>query len=229
MAVVCAGPKAILDVPATLEYLETRGVPVDRGRAGRPAGLLRPLGRDPAPASVAGHRRGGRARRRSTSGSGSVAGSSSASRSRRPTRSPMTSPGQAVERGHRRRRDRRDRRAGADALAARPDRGADRRRVGPRQHRAHRQRRAGRGRAGRPARDGLTRATAARCPGFVTTERSSAPCRSIGRSLHSAADPARGRWTARRDPTACGSTRAAPARISRRSSARSERSSISAG
>ena len=28
MAVVCAGPKAILDVPATLEYLEMRGVPV---------------------------------------------------------------------------------------------------------------------------------------------------------------------------------------------------------
>jgi len=28
MAVVCAGPKAILDVPATLEYLETCGVPV---------------------------------------------------------------------------------------------------------------------------------------------------------------------------------------------------------
>jgi pseudouridine-5'-phosphate glycosidase len=28
MAVVCAGPKAILDVPTTLEYLETRGVPV---------------------------------------------------------------------------------------------------------------------------------------------------------------------------------------------------------
>ena len=28
MAVVCAGPKAILDVAATLEYLETRGVPV---------------------------------------------------------------------------------------------------------------------------------------------------------------------------------------------------------
>ena len=25
---MCAGPKAILDVPATLEYLETRGVPV---------------------------------------------------------------------------------------------------------------------------------------------------------------------------------------------------------
>ncbi len=28
MAVVCAGPKAILDLPLTLEYLETRGVPV---------------------------------------------------------------------------------------------------------------------------------------------------------------------------------------------------------
>ncbi|HET8784653.1 MAG TPA: pseudouridine-5'-phosphate glycosidase [Candidatus Limnocylindrales bacterium] len=28
VAVVCAGPKGILDVPATLEYLETRGVPV---------------------------------------------------------------------------------------------------------------------------------------------------------------------------------------------------------
>jgi pseudouridine-5'-phosphate glycosidase len=28
MAVVCAGPKSILDVPATIEYLETRGVPV---------------------------------------------------------------------------------------------------------------------------------------------------------------------------------------------------------
>jgi pseudouridine-5'-phosphate glycosidase len=28
VAVVCAGPKAILDVPATVEFLETRGVPV---------------------------------------------------------------------------------------------------------------------------------------------------------------------------------------------------------
>jgi pseudouridine-5'-phosphate glycosidase len=28
IVVVCAGPKSILDVPATLEYLETRGVPV---------------------------------------------------------------------------------------------------------------------------------------------------------------------------------------------------------
>ena len=28
VAVVCAGPKAILNIPATLEYLETLGVPV---------------------------------------------------------------------------------------------------------------------------------------------------------------------------------------------------------
>ena len=28
VVVVCAGPKSILDVPATMEYLETRGVPV---------------------------------------------------------------------------------------------------------------------------------------------------------------------------------------------------------
>ena len=28
VAVVCAGVKSILDIPATLEYLETRGVPV---------------------------------------------------------------------------------------------------------------------------------------------------------------------------------------------------------
>jgi pseudouridine-5'-phosphate glycosidase len=52
MAVVCAGPKAILDVPATLEYLETRGVPVVtigqdelRGFYARASGL-------PSPASV---------------------------------------------------------------------------------------------------------------------------------------------------------------------------------
>ena len=49
MAVVCAGPKAILDVPATLEYLETRGVPVVAigqaelpGFYARSAGILAP-------------------------------------------------------------------------------------------------------------------------------------------------------------------------------------------
>jgi pseudouridine-5'-phosphate glycosidase len=53
MAVVCAGPKAILDVPATLEYLETRGVPVVAvGQAELPGFYARSLGVT-APESVA--------------------------------------------------------------------------------------------------------------------------------------------------------------------------------
>ncbi len=52
MAVVCAGPKAILDVPATLEYLETRGVPVIAiGQSEVPGFFARSSG-IPAPASV---------------------------------------------------------------------------------------------------------------------------------------------------------------------------------
>ena len=52
MAVVCAGPKAILDVPATLEYLETRGVPVVAvGQDELPGFYARTLGVR-APASV---------------------------------------------------------------------------------------------------------------------------------------------------------------------------------
>ena len=52
MAVVCAGPKAILDVPATLEYLETRGVPVVAvGQAELPGFYARSAG-IAAPASV---------------------------------------------------------------------------------------------------------------------------------------------------------------------------------
>ena len=52
MAVVCAGPKAILDVPATLEYLETRGVPVVAvGQSDVPGFFARSAGL-PAPASV---------------------------------------------------------------------------------------------------------------------------------------------------------------------------------
>ena len=52
MAVICAGPKAILDVPATLEYLETRGVPVVAlGQSDLPGFYARSLG-VPAPASV---------------------------------------------------------------------------------------------------------------------------------------------------------------------------------
>ena len=52
VAVVCAGPKAILDVPATLEYLETRGVPVVAiGQSDLPGFFARSAG-IPAPASV---------------------------------------------------------------------------------------------------------------------------------------------------------------------------------
>jgi pseudouridine-5'-phosphate glycosidase len=53
MAVVCGGPKAILDVPATLEYLETRGVPVVAvGQADIPGFYATSLGVR-APSSVA--------------------------------------------------------------------------------------------------------------------------------------------------------------------------------
>ena len=53
VAVVCAGPKAILDVPATLEYLETRGVPVVAvGQADLPGFYARSAG-IAAPDSVA--------------------------------------------------------------------------------------------------------------------------------------------------------------------------------
>jgi pseudouridine-5'-phosphate glycosidase len=52
MAVVCAGPKAILDVPNTLEVLETRGVPVVAvGQAELPGFYARSAGM-PAPHSV---------------------------------------------------------------------------------------------------------------------------------------------------------------------------------
>jgi len=52
MAVACAGPKAILDVPATLEYLETRGVPVVAvGQPDLPGFFARSAGLA-APASV---------------------------------------------------------------------------------------------------------------------------------------------------------------------------------
>jgi pseudouridine-5'-phosphate glycosidase len=53
MVVVCAGPKAILDVPATIEYLETRGVPVIAvGQAEVPGFFARSSG-VPAPAVAA--------------------------------------------------------------------------------------------------------------------------------------------------------------------------------
>ena len=60
MAVVCAGPKAILDVPATLEYLETRGVPVVAvgqeelpGFYARSLGVTRRRSRSPTSAAAA--------------------------------------------------------------------------------------------------------------------------------------------------------------------------------
>ena len=63
IAVVCAGPKAILDVPATLEYLETRGVPVLAvGQAELPGFYARSSGHRRA--VVRGRHRGGRRRRR---------------------------------------------------------------------------------------------------------------------------------------------------------------------
>lgn len=53
VAVVCAGPKAILDLPLTLEYLETRGVPVAAvGQAEMP-GFYTPDSGVPAPIAVA--------------------------------------------------------------------------------------------------------------------------------------------------------------------------------
>ncbi len=53
MAVVCAGPKALLDVPNTLEVLETRGVPVVAiGQADLPGFYSRSAG-IPAPHAVA--------------------------------------------------------------------------------------------------------------------------------------------------------------------------------
>jgi pseudouridine-5'-phosphate glycosidase len=53
VAVVCAGPKAILDLPHTLEYLETRGVPVLAVGQDEVPGFYSRRSGIPAPASVA--------------------------------------------------------------------------------------------------------------------------------------------------------------------------------
>jgi pseudouridine-5'-phosphate glycosidase len=53
VAVVCAGPKAILDVPLTLEYLETRGVPVVAIGTDEIPGFYSRRSGIPAPESVA--------------------------------------------------------------------------------------------------------------------------------------------------------------------------------
>ncbi|HSW41743.1 MAG TPA: pseudouridine-5'-phosphate glycosidase [Patescibacteria group bacterium] len=52
VVVVCAGPKAILDVPATLEVLETRGVPVVAVGGGELPGFFSRGSGIPAPQSV---------------------------------------------------------------------------------------------------------------------------------------------------------------------------------
>ena len=90
LAVVCAGPKAILDVPLTLEYLETRGVPVVAigqpelpGFYARSSGIDAPISVDDVPAAAM--------RLPSTSGSVSEARSSCARRSPPMRRSPRTS------------------------------------------------------------------------------------------------------------------------------------------
>ncbi len=62
MAVVCAGPKAILDVPATLEYLETHGVPVVAVGTVRAARVLRGRVGHPGPRERHRPRRRGRPR-----------------------------------------------------------------------------------------------------------------------------------------------------------------------
>ena len=141
IVVVCAGPKAILDVPATLEILETRGVPVVAvgqaevpGFFARSSGLAAPSSvPDVAAAAgvVATHL-----------GLGSAAASWSAFRSRSPTPCPTTWRA-AVDRAVADSVDAGASRARPDALAAGPHRRPDRRRLGPRQHRAHRQRREG--------------------------------------------------------------------------------------
>ncbi len=57
VAVVCAGPKAILDVPLTLEYLETHGVPVLAIGTDELPGVL--LARQRHPGAAVGAGRGG--------------------------------------------------------------------------------------------------------------------------------------------------------------------------
>ena len=156
MAVVCAGPKAILDVPATLEYLETRGVPVVAvGQAELPGFYARSSGHPRRP-DVAADVAAAAAIVRTHLGLGLGSGDRScACRCPRRRHSPLTRPGTPSS-GLSARPTRPASAARPDAVAARPDRRADRRRVGPGQHGPDRQRRAGRGRARRPSRLDLT-------------------------------------------------------------------------
>ena len=151
MAVVCAGPKAILDVPATLEYLETRGVPVVTiGQAELPGFYARSRGlASPQTARDVARRGRGSSRVQLGLGLGGILVCV-------PAPAAEALPGDvardAVERAIRE----------ADAAGIHgpattpwllaPDRRDHRRRVGPRQHGADRQRRQGRRAAGGRAR-----------------------------------------------------------------------------
>ena len=140
MIVVCAGPKSILDVPATLEVLETRGVPVVAvGQEDLPGFTARSSGN---PRPVVGRDRRGRRRPR---------GRAPRARARQRHRDLRARPGRRGPARRRRPRGGRSGRLGGrsrerprpepDALAAGPDCRADRRRLRSGQHRADRQRR----------------------------------------------------------------------------------------
>ena len=141
MAVVCAGPKAILDVPNTLEVLETRGVPVVAiGQPELPGFYARTAG-VAAPHSVADEAAAADARRDAPRAGARVGDPRLRPRARRPTRSPRQVARDAVDRAN----------ADAEAagihgpeltpVAARADRGVDRRSIGAGQHRIDRQQR----------------------------------------------------------------------------------------
>ena len=140
MAVVCAGPKAILDVPATLEYLETRGVPVVAvGQADLPGFYARSAGiaapdsvpdLDAAADLVA-----------AQLGLGLGGGILVCVPVPEADALPDDVARAAVERAIAEADASRHRGPGAHPVAARPHRGPDRWRIDPRQHGAHRQRR----------------------------------------------------------------------------------------
>ena len=230
MAVVCAGPKAILDVPATLEYLETRGVPVVAvGQADLPGFYARSAG-IAAPDSVPDVDGRGRPRRRCTSGSGSGGAILVCVPVPEADALPSDVARDAVERAIG---------EAAEAGVAGPEltpwllariaaltEGAS--------IRANTALIVNDAAFAGCAR--LAARLAARCPPIPATVDAAgthrfpcaSSCRSAGRWLHSPGPDDRVPIQPG-GPTACGSTRAARARTSRRSSARSERSSTSAG
>ena len=80
-AVTCSGAKSLLDIPATMEYLETLGIPIARVPDRHASALLLAGGRPAGAAAGRGRRRPPRASRQRT---GSSAGAVSSSRTRRP-------------------------------------------------------------------------------------------------------------------------------------------------